>query len=268
MFSAPEHRSFELGGGSRRALLLHGFMGTPAELRPLAERLAALGWRVSVPLLSGFGSQLSALPRRGWRDWLESARQAEAELRRGAEALVLIGFSMGGALALLLAAEAAPEALPDAAVLIAPFTRFAERRLEWVRFAKYVVPAYKPFERAPDTPEARALFERACAGANPDDPELRRRFAEGYAIPLGAVDALRRLGRRAYRRAPRLRASALVLQGEADVTALPSFARALAERLPQGRLELLPGGHDLILPGAAGHPELLRALEGYLVRLS
>ena len=42
-FTGPEHQAFILRGGEPAALLIHGFPGTPREMRPLAETLHAQG---------------------------------------------------------------------------------------------------------------------------------------------------------------------------------------------------------------------------------
>ena len=62
-FAGPEHQSFERAADSPSgvALLLHGFPGTPAELRPLGEVLAAAGISARAPLLPGFGPAMHQL---------------------------------------------------------------------------------------------------------------------------------------------------------------------------------------------------------------
>ena len=57
----PEHETFTLPGGRPAALLLHGFLGTPAEMRGLGEALHEQGWTVYAPLLPGFGSDIETL---------------------------------------------------------------------------------------------------------------------------------------------------------------------------------------------------------------
>ena len=56
------------------ALLLHGFPGTPAELRPLGQALAFAGVRAQAPLLPGFGPAMQRLGDVGAREWLAARR--------------------------------------------------------------------------------------------------------------------------------------------------------------------------------------------------
>src|SRR5437764_946463 len=46
---------FRIRGGTRGCLLIHGFAGTPPEMRGLGEYLAAAGYDVMGPLLAGHG---------------------------------------------------------------------------------------------------------------------------------------------------------------------------------------------------------------------
>ncbi|HYA00989.1 MAG TPA: alpha/beta fold hydrolase [Candidatus Binatia bacterium] len=95
---------WQMGSGGRGALLLHGFAGTPPELRRLGERLAAAGWRCRGPLLAGHGTTAEELKQTRWTDWVESARYALACLRRECDRVAIAGQSAGGTIALHLAA--------------------------------------------------------------------------------------------------------------------------------------------------------------------
>ena len=96
--------AFELGSGADACLLLHGFTGSPWELRPLGEALAARGMRVVAPLLPGHGRTPEHMERADRHDWLRAADEALAALfphRR----VFIGGLSMGALLAVLLAAK-------------------------------------------------------------------------------------------------------------------------------------------------------------------
>jgi carboxylesterase len=93
--------------GTRRGavLVLHGFNDSPQAMRPTADALHAAGWTVRVPALPGHARTLDAFARSGARDWERAAREELAVLRREFGEVAVCGMSMGGALALLLAAE-------------------------------------------------------------------------------------------------------------------------------------------------------------------
>ena len=79
LFQGAEHLPFTLAGsapGGPAALLVHGFPGTPAELRPLAEALHAAGWTARGLLLPGFGPEFAALGRQHAADWIGAVRGA------------------------------------------------------------------------------------------------------------------------------------------------------------------------------------------------
>jgi carboxylesterase len=81
-------------------LLVHGFRGTPASLRPIAEQLAARGFTVDLPRLPGHGSRLRELIPTRYDDWRAHIVARARALAQRTERVVLVGLSMGGALAL------------------------------------------------------------------------------------------------------------------------------------------------------------------------
>ncbi len=263
LYGSPRHQSFTLGESSRRALLLHGFPGTPAELLPLAEFLRAGGLEARAPLLPGLGLNIGDLKKTRWRDWLGAARDAWTELRRGADEAYIVGFSMGGAAALNLVATLSPEKRPDRLVLIAPFGRLADPRAKFLPVVQLVLPQLKPFEKADLSTEAvRSQFRRLEPTLDLDDPEVQAAIRTQVVLPTSSLVELQRIGAHAYRAAPRVTVPTVVIQGRDDKAVTPADSRRLALRLG-GPLEYyeLGGAHDLILPGEPGHEEVLRLLE-------
>ena len=98
---------FFLPGGSMGVLLVHGFTGLPAELSMMGEYLQQRGCTVLGVRLAGYGTTVEDMSRMTAEDWLDSVRDGYALLRGSCERVVVAGHSMGGLLALLLAAEKA-----------------------------------------------------------------------------------------------------------------------------------------------------------------
>jgi len=86
-------------------LLVHGFTGSPASMVPWGRYLAAQGLGVDVPVLPGHGTSWQDMNRTGWSDWYGEVERAFEKLRADNDQVVVGGLSMGGALALRLAAD-------------------------------------------------------------------------------------------------------------------------------------------------------------------
>ncbi len=249
-----------LGRSRRRALLLHGFPGTPAEVLPIAEVLAAGGLEVYGPLLPGFGLDTENLEKTRWQDWVRAARSVWNEVQNGAETTLLLGFSMGGAVALNLKAD------PDQLILIAPFWRLADPRAKLLPVAQYLLPQLKPFQNADFTQEVvRSQFRRLEPTLDLDNPEVQKELREKVVLPTKSLVELQRVGRAAYRAAPKVRVPALVVQGRDDTTVSPADTRRLTARLggPVAFREV-SGTHELIRPNAAGFNEVVVQLKAFL----
>lgn len=83
-------------------LLLHGYTGSPWEVRPLLQIFDDLGWSHALPVLKGHGTSVDDLEKTTWRDWLQAATEAAEWLAERCDRLHLVGLSMGGLLAATL----------------------------------------------------------------------------------------------------------------------------------------------------------------------
>ena len=132
--------SFGTDTGDVGVLFLHGFTGSPASLRPWAERTAEAGYRVSLPLLPGHGTIWQELAVTSWQDWYDCADREYRRLRESCDQVFVAGLSMGGALALRIAQHH-----PDVAglMLVNPAVLHAEPRQYLVPLLRHLVPAVK-----------------------------------------------------------------------------------------------------------------------------
>jgi carboxylesterase len=138
---APLHATVP---GSRVAVLvLHGFTGSPASMRPWAEDLQRRGYSVSMPLLPGHGTRWQDLQRCTFQDWYGAAEDAFYKLRTEHDQVFLAGLSMGGTLSLALASEHGRDVA--GLMVVNPMTatrRQDARLLPLLPLLKHVVPAF------------------------------------------------------------------------------------------------------------------------------
>ncbi len=93
-------------GSAVGCLLMHGFTGSPANVRFIAEALASQGHTVYSPMLSGHGTSLRDMNAQRHTDWLRDAEEGYEKLvRAGCTDIFVMGHSMGGVLAMLLAEQ-------------------------------------------------------------------------------------------------------------------------------------------------------------------
>jgi carboxylesterase len=220
---------WRIGRGRRGALLIHGFAGTPPELRRLGDRLAASGYRCHGPLLAGHGTQPEALRQTTWRDWVASARAALDVLRTECESIAVCGQSAGGAIALHLAAT---EPDIDAVACLSTPLRISARGL-WL------------------LPAAKHLYRWHIADGEIDLYRLRG-IEELWSYrrrSTSAIHELLRLCATVREELVAVRAPVLVLHGERDTVVAPSNALEIERRLlcsPAVRRRTFPrSGHGL-----------------------
>lgn len=246
--------SFALGDGPDACLLLHGLTGSPAEMRPVGEALAAAGFRAVGPLLPGHGTTPEDLYTTTRADLLQAAESALLSLG-GARRIFLCGLSVGGLLAIHLAARSwIREGLPDfsAIALLAPAIEFAGGT--WL-FANVL-------GRLPALPIVLSKGARDLAAANVD--ERGKAFGSYDAIPMRWAAELRALSQDAQKLAHRVRAPALLLHGALDRTVSPDASRKLARILASTQVEVrfLPrSGH--VLPLDAESEDVCRAIVSF-----
>ncbi|MBW3547146.1 MAG: alpha/beta fold hydrolase [Actinobacteria bacterium] len=151
----PGAEGWSVEGGPVGVVVLHGFGGSPATVRPLAEALAGAGCSVELPRLPGHGTTVDDMVLTGFADWWAAAERAYLRLAARCPDVVVAGCSMGGTLAARLAARH-----PEVAglVCINPMARPADPALTemiglMVDAGEVVSPAGPPDIADPDAEE-------------------------------------------------------------------------------------------------------------------
>jgi carboxylesterase len=200
--------------GPNAALLLHGFGDTPQTLAYIAADLHARGWTVRVPLLPGHGRTIREFARSRAQDWIAAARRELAAIQMRSNVVAVVGLSMGGALATILAAESHGIA---ALVLVAPYVGMPA----WMRAAArvhWLIGAVTPYVRGGGVQSIH-------------DPAERLRNLAYDATTPRLVAELRRVVRTADAALPRVTTPTLVLQSRADNRVASSVAERAFARL-------------------------------------
>lgn len=254
------YRPFALTRDDARtgALLLHGFTGSPADMRAMAELIYGRGIDAHVIRLPGMAAEIERLNDMTAAIWRQAALKQWATIRRRYERSILIGYSMGGALA-LHAGAAYP---PDLLVLVAPLVRMSPRIAEALPVVKRVVRRVRPFASLQwDDPRVHDWFHCALPAVDTADPSIQAFLRNDAVIATAVLDELRQLAHDALRRARAVTAPAVVVQGVADRIVLPRHSRLLAGRMG-GMVSYreVPGDHFLPLSSFEAWPNLARVL--------
>ena len=136
-FTVPGAEPFFLPAGKTGCLLVHGFTGTPKEMRLMGDSLQQNGITVYGVRLAGHGTDIKDMPRTRWRDWLTSVEDGVSLLRAFCDHVFIAGLSMGGILS-LLAASYLP--LDGAIAMSTPYQIKTDWRIKFAKPLSLLVP--------------------------------------------------------------------------------------------------------------------------------
>lgn len=213
----PRLMPFDLGRG-KPALLIHGFTGTPFEMRFLGHHLARNGMRAIGVRLPGHGVDPYALERSRAGEWINEARAALFRLGPTTslevkERVHLVGLSMGALIAVILAADH-PDRVASLS-LCAPALRLSTSRTLMMAVTKLRLLS----------PRLRFVQKRA---SDLHDPLMRRRLPNIGRIPAAAAEEFALVRQWASLALPKVQAPTIVVYSEKDRTVPPQAALACA----------------------------------------
>ena len=255
----------EAGAGGRPILLVHGFTGAKEDFEPAVEPLAAAGWHVVAPDLRGHGVSDHPPGQESYSFELFTADVVALADALEWDRFVLVGHSMGGMVAQLVALEV-PERLRGLVLMNTshgppdgynPVALDLGRDLVRQGGMELLVAVRREIDKSAEPPAHQRLVD--------EKPDYRD-FHEGKTLAaspdmwLAMVDEM-------FAQPDRLEALAgldvptLVVVGDQDA----SF-RAQSERIGQ----TVPGARLVVIPGAGHLPqfetpdEWWAALESFL----
>jgi len=157
------------------ALLVHGFTGTPWEMRPLADFLADAGIASLSVRLPGHGTTPEDLAGRRWQEWLDSVDQGYRVLNEEFTSVFGMGMSTG---CLLLLALAATERF-SGLVLFSPYLRIRHKLAPHAGWVRWLRPYY--LKQTREEFQIRYYDRKPVAGIHQINlliKSLRRRLAD------------------------------------------------------------------------------------------
>lgn len=219
MMADPTLAAFSSDGSGNNArigvLLSHGFTGSPASVVGWARYLADEGFAVRLPLLAGHGTTWQELARTPWERWYEGIDTAYQDLARNTDAVVVAGLSMGGALALRLAALE-----PVAGVVVVnPGLTMGDPRARYAGVLKYLL---RSVPSIGNDIRKEGMDERAYP-----------------RTPVAAVHQLAQLFRDTTDRLPQVTAPTLVFRSNVDRIVPESSLEVLQRRIGSAHLEVI-----------------------------
>ncbi|MDP2891704.1 MAG: alpha/beta fold hydrolase [Bacillota bacterium] len=136
IFKTKREKTFDKG-----ILLLHGFTGSPENMRPLQDKFLWEGYKVSCPALRGHGTTPEDMCQASWRDWVNDSSRELDNLFLECRRVAIAGLSMGGLIAIILAARREVDAIVtistpiryrfDMLAQLSPLIRFSSKIRKW-----------------------------------------------------------------------------------------------------------------------------------------
>ncbi|MED3662267.1 alpha/beta fold hydrolase [Ureibacillus sp. FSL K6-8385] len=189
-------------------LMLHGFSGGPNEIKPLADYIQKhTDWFVETPTLCGHGDQLS-LNGFTAEHWLIDAELAYKRLAQKAEQIFVVGFSMGGVIALYLA------------------KRYPVKKLVLLSAAvKYIAPKQL-------LKDLRKIAKEAVGGQLKNNEFFRMYEYKLRNVPVSAAIQFMRIVRQVEPYIESIDIPTFIVQGKCDGVVPYSTAQYLYDKLP------------------------------------
>ncbi len=178
-------------------LFLHGFTGSTYEGRDFADYFSEKGYSVWVPLLPGHGTSPEDMENIHYREWLKAAETYYEELQNDFRTVIVCGQSMGGALALHVAANYPVKAV----VSLAGVVELEDWRLRFLPILQYI-----------------RRYQHKKNGPDIMDPEAKKRSAAYPRYPLSSLIQFLELIKHVRDELPQIISPALLIHSKQDHT--------------------------------------------------
>ncbi len=198
------------------ALLVHGFTGTPWEMRVFAEELANGGIASLAVRLPGHGTSPEDLAKKRWEEWYQAVQEGYNILRKDYSSIYGIGMSTG-CLLILAAARTKPM---SGLVLFSPYLRVLHWLAPYAGWLKW----FRPYQVKAEAEKTQKHY-------------YRRR-------PVAGIHQINRLIKSLSSQLPKINSPVLAFNAEGDQTVDIESGRELIDKMASGIKEYRRYGND------------------------
>ena len=221
-------------------LLIHGWTSAPQDMVDLGKHLAGQGHSVLGVRLPGHATRPADLNRIRWRDWMATVEDGYSLLDSTCENVVVMGLSLGGALALLLAAS---RPVAGVVAMATPYEVPPRPDILWLR---YLLPALRPISAILRT------FPKPPINDYKDQQAYRDHVS--YSVfPVRSITEVVKLLQLLREQLPLLRVPVLLMHAVEDRGVSPENARSIYSQVGSDEKELIwieNSGHTMTLEPA------------------
>jgi esterase/lipase len=216
-------------------VLVHSYLSVPGEVRDLARFLNRLGYWVYAPRLPGHGTSPADLASRTTVEWLEAVETGFAIMQDICDRVVLGGMSVGGSLALQLAASTVRAA---GLFAICPPMRLKD-------YSTRFMPAQDTWDRMLSRMKGENLRSQFVDFSS-DNPHIN--YSRN---PLSGISEVGSLLERLEKTVRDITLPILILQADNDPVLSPKSARLIFDRLASAEKEfsLVHADRNIIING-------------------
>jgi esterase/lipase len=229
----------------------HGYMSAPKAIQTLAEYLFSKGINVYVPRLRGHGSDPKALLTVSADDWETDFQRAFTAMRQVCSKVFIGGFSTGGLLALIHAAQYQV----DGVIALNSALKLHDLRVS------YVVPTLHFFNEMISHLHAKGILEW-IDNSKTEQPDINY-----TKHPLASVSQLEKVMSKTVKNLENITAPILIIQGDNDPTVKRESAKLIYDAVSaqDKQLMILPRDRHSILADKK-HDEVFEAVYHFIER--
>jgi len=242
-----------LGEPSKPAcLLIHGFTGTPKEMRWMGEFLNQQGYTCLGIRLAGHATDSEDMIRSNWTDWTASVEDGYHLLRGVTDNIFLVGLSMGGVLSLLMSTRLDVSGI---VVMSTPYMLPDDPRLRHVDWISRIV-AYMPKNN--EEP-----------GSGWFDKEAWKDHISYPQNPIRSIGQLNRLLAEMRLALPQVRVPALLIHSSDDAYVLPNNMELIYADLlnASDKTKLYVAGSGHVVPRDAARQQAFQYALEFIQRI-